>query len=239
MSTGFTSPAWLRGSVAFAAVQKITNAKWSGMIIRFAEAAVAFLPVSLIGLVLIFTVGIRLDLRPNAERPARDAALEGGVALPRFHVRPAGAGPARAHHRRLEAGLGRHEARHVCRAALGGRRSGGSAIERWAQGYDAASATIAAHDARIYRLAPAYTRAVCLRADPGRLRRDHGAPAALVLQPAGRLDLHGRVSGRSHAPGAADDLRRQAPGRRRPGVTQAAARPGQALFRVHAYSGPT
>jgi hypothetical protein len=45
------------GSVAFAAVQKVTNAKWSGLIIRFAEAAVAFLPVSLIGLVLIFTSG--------------------------------------------------------------------------------------------------------------------------------------------------------------------------------------
>ncbi|HET9464869.1 MAG TPA: hypothetical protein VFO71_05040 [Gemmatimonadales bacterium] len=45
------------GSVAFAAVQKVTNAKWSGLIIRFAEAAVAFLPVSLIGLVLIFTAG--------------------------------------------------------------------------------------------------------------------------------------------------------------------------------------
>src|SRR5215217_7662447 len=45
------------GSVAFAAVQKVTNAKWSGLIIRFAEAAVAFLPVSLVGLVLIFTAG--------------------------------------------------------------------------------------------------------------------------------------------------------------------------------------
>ena len=113
------------GGVAFAAVQKITNAKWSGMIIRFAEALVAFLPVSLIGLVLIFTAGIRLDLRPDAERPARDAALEGGMALPRFHVRPAGAGPARAHHFGLEAGLGRHETRYVCRAAL---RDGGAAV---------------------------------------------------------------------------------------------------------------
>jgi len=45
------------GSVAFAAVQKVTNAKWSGLIIRFAEAAVAFLPLSVIGLILIFTVG--------------------------------------------------------------------------------------------------------------------------------------------------------------------------------------
>jgi Ni/Fe-hydrogenase subunit HybB-like protein len=45
------------GSVAFAAVQKITNAKWSGLVIRFAEASVAFLPVSLLGLILIFTLG--------------------------------------------------------------------------------------------------------------------------------------------------------------------------------------
>ncbi len=45
------------GRVAFDAVQKVTNAKWSGLIIRFAEAAVAFLPVSIIGLLLIFTAG--------------------------------------------------------------------------------------------------------------------------------------------------------------------------------------
>ena len=45
------------GSVAFAAVQKITNAKWSGMMIRFSEACVAFLPFSLVGLILIFTAG--------------------------------------------------------------------------------------------------------------------------------------------------------------------------------------
>ncbi len=35
-STGSSSPALSAGSVAFVAVQKITNAKWSGMIIRFA-----------------------------------------------------------------------------------------------------------------------------------------------------------------------------------------------------------
>src|SRR5262245_38392343 len=45
------------GSVAFVAVQKVANAKWSGMIIRFASASAAFLPVSLLGLVLIFTAG--------------------------------------------------------------------------------------------------------------------------------------------------------------------------------------
>jgi hypothetical protein len=45
------------GSVAFVAVQKITNAKWSGMIIRFASASVAFVPVSLVAFILIFTLG--------------------------------------------------------------------------------------------------------------------------------------------------------------------------------------
>jgi hypothetical protein len=45
------------GSVAFVAVQKVTNAKWSGMIIRFASASAAFLPVSFLALVLIFTAG--------------------------------------------------------------------------------------------------------------------------------------------------------------------------------------
>ncbi|HEY8105567.1 MAG TPA: hypothetical protein VIE46_05625 [Gemmatimonadales bacterium] len=45
------------GSVAVAAVHKVVNARWSGLMIRFAEASVAFLPISLIGLLLIFTVG--------------------------------------------------------------------------------------------------------------------------------------------------------------------------------------
>ncbi|MFN8650632.1 MAG: hypothetical protein U0133_16370 [Gemmatimonadales bacterium] len=51
--TGLTA-----GSFAFVAVQKITNAKWSGFIIRFAEAVpFFFFPVSLIGFLIIFTVG--------------------------------------------------------------------------------------------------------------------------------------------------------------------------------------
>ncbi len=45
------------GSVAFVAVQKIANAKWSGMIIRFASASVAFLPVSFVAVLLIFGAG--------------------------------------------------------------------------------------------------------------------------------------------------------------------------------------
>ena len=45
------------GSIALAAVHKLVNARWSGLVIRFAEAVVAFAPVSLLGCVLVFTVG--------------------------------------------------------------------------------------------------------------------------------------------------------------------------------------
>ncbi len=45
------------GSLALTAVHKITNAKWSGVILRFSQATSAMIPVSLIGLALIFTLG--------------------------------------------------------------------------------------------------------------------------------------------------------------------------------------
>lgn len=45
------------GSIAITAVYKIANAKWSGVIIRLSQAASGFIPVSLLGLVLIFTFG--------------------------------------------------------------------------------------------------------------------------------------------------------------------------------------
>jgi len=47
------------GSIAFVAVLKITNAKWAGMMTRFAGASSAFLAVSFVGLLLIFTAGYR------------------------------------------------------------------------------------------------------------------------------------------------------------------------------------
>ncbi|MGE0439473.1 MAG: hypothetical protein AB7S39_03215 [Gemmatimonadales bacterium] len=45
------------GSVALAAVHKLANAKWSGVLIRMAEAHVFFAVVSILGLIVIFTVG--------------------------------------------------------------------------------------------------------------------------------------------------------------------------------------
>ena len=45
------------GSLALTAVYKLANAKWAGLIQRFAQPAAAFLPVSLVGLLAIFTAG--------------------------------------------------------------------------------------------------------------------------------------------------------------------------------------
>lgn len=56
-----------QGAIVFAATQKIAKADWSGPIIRFSEAAVAFLPISLICFLLIF-VG-RHELFPWIEHP--------------------------------------------------------------------------------------------------------------------------------------------------------------------------
>ena len=43
-----------QASVIFAAVQKVTKGKWAGIFIRFSEAAVAFLPLSLVLFVGLF-----------------------------------------------------------------------------------------------------------------------------------------------------------------------------------------
>ncbi|MFL5401464.1 MAG: hypothetical protein ACJ8BF_01455 [Gemmatimonadales bacterium] len=144
------------GSVAFAAVQKITNAKWSGMMIRFAEAGVAFLPVSLIGLVLIFTAGY-----PAIYGPMQIALheVQHGKAVWLSHE---------FMFARLAVGLlaltvvGWKLVRadlvpdmYATRAVVsGGRRS---LFERWSREYQATSAYVLAHEARIHRLAPAYT----------------------------------------------------------------------------------
>ena len=144
------------GGVAFAAVQKITNAKWSGMIIRFAEALVAFLPVSLIGLVLIFTVGYDSIYGPM-QSALHEVQHSKAVWLSHDFM-----------FARLGLGLlaltivgwklvwadMKPDMYAVQRSAPEERRF---RYERWARGYDAASATIVAHDARIYRLAPVYT----------------------------------------------------------------------------------
>jgi len=141
------------GSVAFAAVQKVTNAKWSGLIIRFAEAAVAFLPISLIGLVLIFTVGYESVYGPMQvalhELPHSKAVwlshgfMFGRLGLGLLAMTVVGWKLVRAD---VTPDI------HAVRAVVaGGRRQ---LYERWAGEYNRSPA--AEHEARIRRLSPVY-----------------------------------------------------------------------------------
>lgn len=45
------------GSIVITAAHKIANARWSGLVLRLSQPAIAFVPVLLIGWALIFTVG--------------------------------------------------------------------------------------------------------------------------------------------------------------------------------------
>ncbi len=143
------------GSVAFVAVQKITNAKWSGLVIRFAEASVAFLPVSLIGLLLIFTLGYHAVYGPmEAAAHAMPHSKATWLSWPFMFGR-------------LLVGLsilywvGWKLIRadlvpdmHATRGVVGpGRRS---LFDRWTRGYDGTPPAAVAQEARLRRLAPLY-----------------------------------------------------------------------------------
>jgi hypothetical protein len=143
------------GSVAFAAVQKITNAKWSGLIIRFAEAGVAFLPVSLIGLVLIFTAGY-----PSIYGPMEAAlpALQHSKAVWLSHdfmFARLGLGLLALSivgWKLVKADL--VPDMYATRTLVsGGRRA---LFDRWSQGYQPSSSPALEHESRIHRLAPLY-----------------------------------------------------------------------------------
>jgi len=143
------------GSVAFAAVQKITNAKWSGLIIRFAEAGVAFLPVSLIGLVLIFTAGY------HSIYGLMEAALPGlqhskAVWLSHdFMFARLGLGLLALSivgWKLVKADL--VPDMYATRAVVSGERR--ALFERWSQGYQPTSSAVFEHESRIRRLSPLY-----------------------------------------------------------------------------------
>jgi len=140
------------GTFAFVAVQKVSGAKWSGVIIRFAEAA-AFLswPMSALGFLVIFTVGYE-HIFPEMH------GLGHGKELWLSHGFMFG---------RLAVGLGllywlgfqlvkadlvpdMHEVKGLVPA---GRRK---LYERWTRQFDVSPEGRARHEARISRLAPAY-----------------------------------------------------------------------------------
>jgi hypothetical protein len=143
------------GSVAFAAVQKITNAKWSGLMIRFAEAAVAFLPVSLVGLVLIFTAGYHSiygpmeaalhDLQHSKAVWLSHDFMFARLALGLLALTIVGWKLVKAD---LVADM------YATRTAVsGGRRA---LFERWSQGYQPTASAVMEHESRIRRFAPIY-----------------------------------------------------------------------------------
>jgi hypothetical protein len=144
------------GSFAFVAVQKVTRAKWSGVIIRFAEAApFFFFPVVLLGFLLIYTVGYEPIFGPlhdalHTLSPGKALWLSHGFMFGRLLV---GLG--------LLYGLGYQlvkadlvpdlfELRHLVN---GGRQR---LYTAWSARYDASPEGQAKHEARIHRLAATY-----------------------------------------------------------------------------------
>lgn len=143
------------GSLALTAVHKAAKAKWSGVILRFAEAPVSFAVVSLLGLVLIFTVGYEPIYGHMSEELH---GLSQGKAL--WLSRPFMFG-------RLLVGLavlywvGWRLVRAdllpdvaAVRGAASDRRR--ALYDRWAAGFDPSPAGAAVNEARIGRLAPLY-----------------------------------------------------------------------------------
>ena len=143
------------GSVAFVAVQKITNAKWSGMIIRFASASAAFLPVSLIGVLLIFGAGYTAIYGPmNAAIPelqhAKAVWLSHDFMFGRLFI---GLGVLTlVGWRLIRADLVPDML--AVRGAVPASRRG--LFDRWTRGYDGSPEAEFAQQERIDRLAPTY-----------------------------------------------------------------------------------
>ncbi|MFZ5624422.1 MAG: hypothetical protein ACOY71_08310 [Gemmatimonadota bacterium] len=154
--TGLTA-----GSLAITAVHKIAKAKWSGVIIRFSQAAVAFIPVSLVGFLLIYTVGYEhvyghmLEVLPTLFH-GKQVWLSHGFMFTRL-----GLGLL------LLFGLGFALIRadlvpdlHAARGAVTGSRR--ALFERWSAGFDGSPEAVAANDAKIYRLAPLFALAYAI-----------------------------------------------------------------------------
>jgi hypothetical protein len=143
------------GSVAFVAVQKITNAKWSGMIIRFASASAAFLPVSLIALLLIFGAGYHSIYGPM-ETAAHELQHSKAVWLSypfMFWRLFLGLGLLTLVGWRLIRADLVPDLLAVRGAAPANRRA---LYDRWTRGYDGSPEAELAQQERIGRLAPAY-----------------------------------------------------------------------------------
>ena len=143
------------GSVAVAAAAKITNAKWSGVMLRFSEAAIAFFPVSLIGLILIFTVGYEpifghMQGELHGMQHSKAVWLSKPWMLTRLLVGVTALGWVGWRLVRADLLPDVFAARG---AVTGGRRA---LYEKWSREFDGSEITRHRHDIRIHRLAPIY-----------------------------------------------------------------------------------
>jgi hypothetical protein len=143
------------GSLALVASHKVANAKWSGVIIRFSEATVYFGLVSILGALLIFTLGYDAIYGPMQSQVH---AFSPGKALWLSHGFMAG---------RVLVGLVvlytvawllvRADVLPDMAAVLPNVQDGRRALyQQWTAGYDGSPAGVARNEARIHRLAPMY-----------------------------------------------------------------------------------
>jgi hypothetical protein len=143
------------GSVALAAAHKVVNARWSGLVIRFAEASVAFLPISLLGLVLIFTVGYphiygHMAGELHALEHGKAVWLSHGVMFGRLLVLLVALYMVGWRLVRADMVPDMFAAKDV---VSGGRRG---LFERMTAGYDGSEGSIEANERRIRRMAAIY-----------------------------------------------------------------------------------
>ena len=144
--TGLTA-----GSLAFAAVHKITKAKWSGLVIRFAEASSAFMVVLLAAFLLIFLVGYH-HIYPEMEGLSHGKALWLSHDFMFWRLLLG---------QLLMYGLGYSLIKadlvpdlFETRGTVTGSRR--ALFDRWIGKFDGSAEARAAHDARIFRLAPMF-----------------------------------------------------------------------------------
>jgi hypothetical protein len=140
------------GSFAFVAVQKVSRAKWSGVIIRFAEAA-AFLswPMSVLGFLIIFTVGYpHIFPEMHGLGHGKEIWLSHGFMFGRLAV---GLGLLYWLGVQLVKADLVPDLHEVKGLVPEGRRR---LYERWTRGFDSTPEGLVRQEARISRLAPAY-----------------------------------------------------------------------------------
>ena len=143
------------GSLALVAAHKIANAKWSGVIIRFSEATVYFGAVSIVGAVLIFTLGYdaiygQMESQVHSFSPGKALWLSHGFMAARV------IGGLIALYT-VGWLLVRADVLPDMTAVKGSVEDGRRALyEQWTASYDGSPEGVARNEARIHRLAPMY-----------------------------------------------------------------------------------